>query len=99
MQINLILLVKRDFFSETNSLLEIKRGDLALEKRYLEKELVTLQQDDMKALLENRLTNVTKELGSRPGGEEKIGGKFPGIFSYYVGVRYYSYCTLINISF
>ena len=53
----------------------------------------------MKTLLENRLTNVTKELGSRPGGEEKIGGKFPGIFSYYVGVRYYSYCPLINISF
>jgi len=64
---------------------KIKRGDLALERRYLEKEIVTIQQDEMKALLENRLTSVTKELGSRPGGEEKIGGKFPGIFSYYVG--------------
>jgi hypothetical protein len=64
---------------------KIKRNDLAIEKRYLEKELYNTHNDAVKQLLETRLVSIREEIQKRPPGEEKIGGKFPGIFSYFVG--------------
>jgi len=65
---------------------KIKRRDLILEARYLERSLMKAQQDEnLRGYLETRLKRVREEIALRPVGEEKIGGKFPGIFSYYVG--------------
>jgi len=61
---------------------------LGIERRYLEKEIMNARNDAIRQLLEARLQNIREEIQKRPPGEEKIGGKFPGIFSYFVGVNF-----------
>ena len=72
---------------------------MAIERRYLEKEIHNARNDAIKQLLEARHANIKDELQKRPPGEEKIGGKFPGIFSYFVGVKFDSLRLLLIISF
>jgi len=89
---------KTSFPQVITKYLEIKRSDLAIEKRYLEKEILNARNDAIKQLLEERLANIRDEIQKRPPGEEKIGGKFPGIFSYFVGVKFDSLISQLIIS-
>jgi len=71
---------------------------LLAESRFLEKEIQSIKNDQLKQHYLERSQKVNAELSTRKDANEKPRERFPGIFSYNVGVKSVFYHIFISFS-